>query len=162
MIFFFAGFWNNKGVKEMLNKLSAFVKTLVILSFVLDVAPQAYAEESILGDSLKDISTVGAMGAGGAVLGLSTLSFVDEPKDHLKNILVGGALGIIIGVGVVAWFQASKSTDMYQGSKSSPRAPLEPTFPGSERYGWHKDSSVKLVELARNNAFSQLNLHFSF
>jgi hypothetical protein len=36
-------------------------------------------------------------GLGGAVLGLSTLSFYDRPQDHLVNIAIGFAIGVIGG-----------------------------------------------------------------
>jgi hypothetical protein len=53
----------------------------------------------ILSDSMNDVYLVVGAGLGGAVLGLSTLSFVDEPSENLKNVVVGGALGLIVGVG---------------------------------------------------------------
>ncbi|MDD4975376.1 MAG: hypothetical protein PHY93_13540 [Bacteriovorax sp.] len=90
--------------------------TLFILAAaLLSLRPVAFAaaattEESIMDDSLRDISTVIGAGAVGAVLGLSTLSFVDSPSEHLKNIAVGGAVGIVIGVGVVIFSQATRST----------------------------------------------------
>ena len=34
---------------------------------------------------------------GGAVLGISTLSFYDKPQDHLSNVAIGGALGVVLG-----------------------------------------------------------------
>jgi NhaP-type Na+/H+ or K+/H+ antiporter len=88
-----------------------FILAVALLSF----QPMAYAatattEDSIMDDSLRDISVVIGAGAVGAVLGLSTLSFVDSPSDHLKNIAVGGAVGIVIGVGVVIFSQATRST----------------------------------------------------
>ncbi|MBT7766974.1 MAG: hypothetical protein HN730_07440 [Bdellovibrionales bacterium] len=48
--------------------------------------------------------------------------------DHMKNILVGGALGIIIGVAIVAVNQADMSRDSYlknAGYRSDP-ASLRP------------------------------------
>lgn len=36
-------------------------------------------------------------GLGGAVLGISTLSFYDKPQDHLSNVAIGGALGVALG-----------------------------------------------------------------
>ena len=77
------------------------------------------AEEStsdFVDDSLKDISIVMGTGVFGAILGLSTLSFVDEPSSHLKNIAIGGSVGIVLGVGIVVFTQASKSTSVI-GSK---------------------------------------------
>jgi hypothetical protein len=34
---------------------------------------------------------------GGAVLGISTLSFYDRPQDHLSNVAIGGTLGAVLG-----------------------------------------------------------------
>lgn len=34
---------------------------------------------------------------GGAVLGISTLSFYDRPQDHLSNVAVGGTVGALLG-----------------------------------------------------------------
>ena len=34
---------------------------------------------------------------GGAVLGISTLSFYDRPQDHLSNVALGGTLGALAG-----------------------------------------------------------------
>ena len=61
--------------------------------------------------SVQDLMTVGFTGLAGGVIGLSTLSFIDRPGDHLSNIVVGTALGIILGVGLVAYGQA---VDTYQ------------------------------------------------
>jgi len=79
--------------------------TLVIIFIFFTGSGASYAD-----DSMRDMATVFGIGAVGAVLGLSTLSFVDKPTDHLKNISVGGAIGVIIGVGVVVFSQASRST----------------------------------------------------
>ena len=67
------------------------------------------APRGIVDDSVRDMSIVFGAGAAGAVLGLSTLSFVDEPSKHLKNIGIGGALGIVVGVVAVVFYQATKT-----------------------------------------------------
>jgi hypothetical protein len=106
------------------------------------ISPNSMAEgTSIVDESINDISTVMALGAGGAVLGLSTLSFVDEPKDHLKNIVVGGSIGIIVGVGVVAWRQATKSKGLYDTNAELNM--LE--FSTDERLVWHSATKKKLT-----------------
>ncbi|MFA6238253.1 MAG: hypothetical protein WC635_13045 [Bacteriovorax sp.] len=74
----------------------------------------------ILDDSLKDISIVLGAGAAGAVLGLSTLSFVKEPSEHLKNIAVGAAVGIVVGVGVVIFSQATRSSSVIDNQAQVP------------------------------------------
>ena len=58
--------------------------------------------------SVNDLVLVGAFTAGGAVLGLSTLPFYAEPGDHFKNVLFGGAIGVIAGV---AWVMIGQATD---------------------------------------------------
>ena len=77
---------------------------LLILSTFLLMNPSVSAQQGgdILQETMTDMYIVAGSGLGGAVLGLSTLSFVEEPSEHLKNVIVGGAIGIIIGVGVVA------------------------------------------------------------
>ena len=97
---------------------------------------------------------VAGLGAFGAVLGLSTLSFVDEPGDHLKNIVTGGAIGIIIGVGLVAFNQATKSKDLYDENASLDN------FNHGSRVKWHTASS----EYARLKSpkLNQVNFTFQF
>lgn len=92
----------------------------------------AEGSERLLGDSVNDFITVGALGGVGFVLGLSTLSFVDEPTDHLKNLWVGFAIGIIAGVGVVAWKQANKSQQEIYQSRSIQE------FGTMTRLTWHQ------------------------
>ena len=80
---------------------------------------------------------VGGAGAAGAILGLSTLSFVEKPGDHLKNVVAGAAIGIIVGVGVVAYLQATKSHDIYnQGNNSEDTS----VFGTVARNEWHEVS----------------------
>lgn len=40
---------------------------------------------------------------GGAILGLSTLSFYGEPQEHSENIAYGALLGLIGGVGYLSY-----------------------------------------------------------
>jgi len=47
-------------------------------------------------------------GLGGAVLGLSTLSFYDRPQDHIVNIALGAAVGIIGGTIFSTYQMATK------------------------------------------------------
>lgn len=93
------------------KNISLFLVAVALLSRGnMAFAAAATTEDSIMDDSVRDISVVLGIGAVGAVLGLSTLSFVDSPSKHLKNIAVGGAVGIVIGVGVVIFSQATRST----------------------------------------------------
>lgn len=50
----------------------------------------------------KNFATVMFCGLGGAVLGLSTLSFYGKPDEHIGNISTGFALGVLGGVAFAA------------------------------------------------------------
>ncbi|WP_127714807.1 hypothetical protein [Halobacteriovorax sp. HLS] len=135
--------------------------SIVFISlFTLLFTPSAFAEaksSDILDESLGDLSLVGGMGLGGAILGLSTLSFVEEPKDHLKNILIGGAFGVIVGVGVVAWQQATKSKGTYENLGSIPTA----EFGTSQRVAWQSKQSEKSFRKNAKN-FPTFSYAFDF
>ncbi len=138
------------------RKYSIIFMTLFSLSF----APCALAEDNsndILQESLGDLSLVGGMGLGGAILGLSTLSFVEEPKDHLKNILIGGAFGVIVGVGVVAWQQATKSKGTYENHGLVPSA----DFGTSQRVAWQAKQTEKSFRKNAKN-FPTFSYAFDF
>lgn len=62
----------------------------------------------------SQISTIVYMGLGGAVLGLSTLSFYGRPQDRLSNIAIGFGVGVIIGAIWVTWKAARKPTELYE------------------------------------------------
>ena len=130
---------------------------VLCLAFNMVTTQTAFAQEggddTFADESIKDISTVAGLGAGGAILGLSTLSFVEEPGDHLKNIVVGGAIGIILGVAVVAYSQANKSKDLYETNAYLDNS----EFGTSERKNWlSTKNEVKPIKA------TSLNYTFSF
>ena len=53
--------------------------------------------EPISTGTRRRLSGIIFSGLGGAVLGLSTLSFHGRPQDHLQNIAIGFALGVMAG-----------------------------------------------------------------
>ena len=96
----------------MLKQLRILVFALVVLvtsaTPTMNVWAQAGQNEASaqeLGGTRKQISTIIFIGLAGAVLGLSTLSFYGRPQDHLSNIAVGFAVGIITGT-VITTYQA--------------------------------------------------------
>lgn len=103
------------------------------------VLAQDDSKFAIIDESLQDLNIVVGAGIGGAVLGLSTLSFVDKPSEHLKNVVVGGALGIITGVAIVSISQANKSRNLYYENA------LEHSFSTSERYAWHQSEWLQNI-----------------
>jgi len=112
----------------------------IVCSFLTFDSSRGIAQETgsmgVLGDSLSDLYTVAGVGLAGSVLGLSTLSFVDEPGSNLKNIVTGGAIGIILGVGIVAWKHASRSKDLYEGAYNDGQGPFKKNdfFEGSDLF----------------------------
>lgn len=97
------------------------VSLALIFLIVQPIATMAKDEapNGLVDDSIRDMTIVFGTGAAGAVLGLSTLSFVDEPSKHMKNVAIGGAIGIVIGVAAVVFYQASK-TSSYQAQTVLP------------------------------------------
>jgi threonine/homoserine efflux transporter RhtA len=93
-------------------------------------------EDDFIKSTQNDIILVGVAGAAGAVLGLSTLSFVEKPSKHVSNIWTGAALGIIAGVIWVAYNSAQKNSDDLQSAID---------FSTSERVAWHTQNTEILT-----------------
>jgi hypothetical protein len=89
--------------------------------------------EDVLKKTQEDIMLVGASGVVGAVLGLSTLSFVETPSRHIYNIWTGAALGIIAGVIYVAYNSAQRGSEDLQSSVD---------FNSRERLAWHHEKTT--------------------
>ena len=99
-------------------------------------------------------------GLAGAVLGLSTLSFVDKPNKHTKNILVGASLGIIAGVAVVIFNQANKSRDYFEDEEYSYQN--NPDFETYARLQWHQEEFTNKISDAPSISFTNVNYQFNF
>lgn len=56
----------------------------------------------------KQLTMIFLAGLGGAVLGLSTLSFYGRPQEHLGNIAIGFAVGVVFGTVYVTYNTATK------------------------------------------------------
>jgi hypothetical protein len=121
----------------------------ILLLFLLGLnstvmAQSGGADENLdmLVDSTKsDLLIVVGGGLAGAILGLSTLSFVEEPKDHTDNIIMGASLGIIAGVGYVAFSQANKTQEMIYGMPGGESVKADhKNFKTYARYSWHRES----------------------
>lgn len=110
-----------------------------LLLAVLLVSPRSWAQdassdrpsEDILENTQSDLLMVAGAGGAGAILGLSTLSFYDQPSKHISNIWVGAALGIIGGVIFVAVSNAQRAQEDI-GMNTSPS-----DFTTAARSTWH-------------------------
>ena len=74
---------------------------VILLSFSLATSAFAQIENPDKDGGIqgprKQLATIVYAGLAGAILGLSTLSFYGRPQDHLSNIAVGFAVGVIGG-----------------------------------------------------------------
>jgi hypothetical protein len=127
---------------------------LFLVNLVLTPFNSVYSQDGnldgLVNDTKNDLMMVVGGGLAGAVLGLSTLSFVEEPKDHTKNIIVGASIGIIVGVGVVAMSQANKSRDMIYGSDGGmddQAYKSGKSFGTLARSSWHHNTTGKHTQL---------------
>ncbi|MBK23398.1 MAG: hypothetical protein CME70_05270 [Halobacteriovorax sp.] len=122
-----------------MNKKLTILFTALSLIFMSTpgFAQEGGGESTYFEDSFRDVSIVGATAVGGAVLGLSTLSFVDEPGDHLKNIVVGAAVGIILGVGLVAYMAATKNKNKFEENSLLISPDEDVQFATATRTQWH-------------------------
>jgi hypothetical protein len=124
--------------------LSLFITIFACQSAGLRAAEAQSTE--FLDESLQDLTVVLGAGAAGAVLGLSTLSFVETPKDHFKNIAIGGAIGIVIGVGIVVFSQATKSSSSMNeaiGLNEREKLPLNSdSFHSQTRYEFSNNQKI--------------------
>lgn len=119
--------------------MKKLICALLSLSLIATAVNPAFAQESeddLIKNTQNDIMLIAAAGAGGAVLGLSTLSFVEKPSKHVSNIWTGAALGIIAGVIFVAYNSAQKGSEDLQSSVD---------FNSSERVAWHSENTEILT-----------------
>ncbi len=134
-----------------------------LLISVPTVHAQGGGDNDIFASSMTDAITVAALGGFGAVLGLSTLSFVEEPSEHLKNIVVGGAIGVIVGVAVVAYKQANVSKDLYQESATQLSPVLDPEMSTAMRAQWHQRNHYQINgNLGKENLANVPGVNFQF
>lgn len=132
-----------------------FLKKLPLILCMASFMTTAKADEELINNSMKDLTLVVGSGIAGAVIGLSTLAFVDEPSDHLKNIVVGGAVGVIVGVGIVAFTQATKTNDIYQNAFFPQETKGLTTL---QRRNW---SHTEFNRLTPKKVFSPVSFSFS-
>lgn len=108
--------------REMIREM----KRLVLVLLVLTTTSSAFAQNTppppgtpgeqksnALSGPRKQLATIVFAGLGGAILGLSTLSFYGRPQDNLRNIAIGFAVGIIAGTALVTFKAATNPQELY-------------------------------------------------
>ncbi len=93
-------------------KKSILALAVVMSLFFSQISLAQTSSTSGLTGFRRGLATVMFAGLGGAVLGLSTLSFYGEPQDHIGNIWTGLALGVVGGTAYV-FSQSSASSASY-------------------------------------------------
>jgi len=114
----------------MRKGLCVFLTVLAVLGGMLP-GQNAFAQQQqqMAGESAghasggprKQLATIIYAGLGGAVLGLSTLSFYGRPQDKLANIAIGFAVGVIVGTSVVTYNAATNPDEFYGPSGGDDR-----------------------------------------
>ncbi len=103
-------------------------RILISIIFSLAVTSNAFAQtpppppaagaageqkSSALSGPRRQLATIVFAGLGGAILGLSTLSFYGRPQEKLNNIAIGFAFGIIAGTSYVTYKAATNPQELY-------------------------------------------------
>jgi hypothetical protein len=152
-------------IKTLLHTFFIFC---LVTSFSLSAFAQDGNMDQLVDESKNDLLVVVGSGLAGAILGLSTLSFVEEPKEHTRNILMGASLGVIFGVGFVVYSQANKSSSALKPVPTSEEGEFEDTtthyngsFDTKSRSRWHSEVNNSLSSPARAS-INPLSFSYSF
>jgi hypothetical protein len=84
--------------------MKRLLTALLTITLIASLASPALAQDTTIrhrSGARRQLATIVFAGLGGAILGLSTLSFYGRPQDHLSNIAVGFAIGVIAGTAYV-------------------------------------------------------------
>ncbi len=105
----------NRITKKLLLVAVAFALTSHAPTIALAQGQNVESEQPLTGPR-KQLATIIFSGLAGAVLGLSTLSFYGRPQDHLKNIAIGFAAGVMGGTAYVTYRATMHPEEFYAGS----------------------------------------------
>jgi len=95
--------------------------TLLSTIFVMQISTGAAFAHSQ--DSLQDVVTDSLYGGlAGAIIGVATLAFVDEPGDHADNIKVGAGIGVILG-SIYGTVKVSRSVAQWENGTMTAQFP---------------------------------------
>lgn len=112
-------------MRVVLRVFKIVIKFSVILSLTTSSTmflgvPLAFAQEQKKEDEAptltgprKQLATIIFAGLAGAIMGLSTLSFYGRPQDHLENIALGFAVGVIGGTSWATFKAATDPSEFY-------------------------------------------------
>lgn len=94
--------------------------TLILIALTIGHSSMSLAQQSQQsGKSFKrGVATILFSTLGGAVLGLSTLSFYGDPEEHTENISTGALLGLLAGSGYLVYDSSRPPQGSYDISQS--------------------------------------------
>ena len=103
--------------------IAKLTRTIFLLTLIISVSTTSLAQSTpatpVAGETRspggprRQLATILFAGLGGAVLGLSTLSFYGRPQDNLRNIAIGFAGGVIFGTAFVTYRAATSPSEFY-------------------------------------------------
>lgn len=93
--------------------ISTFLVFATTVAASLSFAQGTNVDKPPSGGPRRQIATIVYAGLGGAILGLSSLSFYGRPQDKLVNIAYGAAIGIVCGTIAVTYSAATNPDDFY-------------------------------------------------
>lgn len=86
------------------------MKKMLITILILCMVVPAFGQDTTVrkkSGPRRQLATILFAGLGGAIVGLSTLSFYGRPQDYLGNIGLGFAVGVIAGTIYVTYKSAT-------------------------------------------------------
>ena len=125
---------------------------IYILLVLTLFSQRVFSKENILESTIEtgksDLAVIGISSGIGTVLGFSSLAFIDTSKKSTP-VLLGAALGGIVGLGIVAWGHANSPKQYYSEN---------PEFNTELRRDWHEQ---KYFELLPETCLSAISYNFS-
>ncbi|MGE3973047.1 MAG: hypothetical protein AB7F59_00825 [Bdellovibrionales bacterium] len=106
-------------IKKQGNQRGYFSRATLVVMMIMSLSLPAFAQNQSQLPGVpksgprRQAAIVIFAGLGGAVLGLSTLSFYGRPQDKLSNIAIGAAVGVIVGVSYTVYKAATTPTEFY-------------------------------------------------
>lgn len=123
-------------MKKLISILLCFQFVLITPAMAQDEGAAEPAADDFLKNTQQDAIIVAGAAVGGAIIGLSTLSFVDKPSKHVANIWTGAAVGLIVGVIFVAYSSAQKGQEELLEEEE---ASID--FDSNDRLRWHSENN---------------------
>lgn len=121
--------------------MKKFLSLILVLQILCVSTVFAQAEDDFVKTTQQDLLIVAGGGIGGAIIGLSTLSFTNQPSKHISNIWTGAALGVIAGVIYVVYDSATRNQeDLTSGIDGK-------SFETLARRSWHDEKFAQNLTL---------------